>query len=453
MSLRNPVIWSDGLFIKPHHFQQQQRYTDYVTRRRGDAVSAYQYGLETIEINRENLLHGRISIVSSIGVFPDRTPFEIPNECPSPEALDLSTTSIVNETVYLALPLWANGVPDNLTEDGGADQVARQTPLAQEVLDSTSSDAEPHTVNVGQLRPRLMLTREDRSSWTCIPIAQVQERRSDGGLILDPTFMPMACALEANPILQRALEDFTGLLHQRARQISTRLGALGQGGVAEVADFLLLQTVNRLGAQFEHLSSLNHVHPERLFEVFAMAAGELASFTHETRLPEEWPPYNHETPHQSFDPLIASLRRSLSVMLEPNAVALALQKHKFGLLTAPVADPALIQSSVFVLAVRAAMPIERLAKTFPSQVKVSSIEKIRELIYLHLPGVTLHAMPTAPRQLPYHAGYTYFLLDHNSTGWSHLQNASGFAFHVAGEFPDLEMQFWAIRGRRDKGLS
>lgn len=58
-------------------------------------------------------------------------------------------------------------------------------------------------------------------------------------------------------------------------------------------------------------------------------------------------------------------------------------------------------------------------------------------------------MPTAPRQLPYHAGYTYFMLDNQSAGWANVQHSSGFAFHIAGDFPDLEMQFWAIRGRRD----
>lgn len=450
MSLRNPVIWSDGLFIKPQHFQQQMRYHDYVGRRRGDAVNAYQFGLERIEINKENLLHGRISLVTASGIFPDRTVFEIPGESPPPPALDISSLNVVNEALYLAVPLWANGVAEIITE-GSAEDAARASPFTQEARDTTSADAEPYMVEVGQLRMRLMLERDNRSSYSCIPIARIQEKRSDGSIVLDASFMPMAYAIESIPQLQRALDDFSGLLEQRAKQIAQRLGSLQQGGVADVADFMLLQTVNRLGPQFQHLSRINGVHPERLYEVFAKAAGELATFTHESRLPEPWPAYAHEEPHICFDPLIASLRRSLSVMLEPNAIALPLHKHKFGILTAPVSDPSIIGSCVFILAVRAAVPLDRLAKTFPSQVKISSIEKIRELINLHLPGVVLQPMPTAPRQLPYHAGYTYFLLDHNSNGWENLRNSSGFAFHIAGDFPDLEMQFWAIRGRQDRG--
>lgn len=450
LSLRNPVVWQDGAFIRPNHFQQQARYHDYVTRRRGDAVSAYQYGLEAIEINRENLLHGRISIVSATGIFPDRTVFEIPGETPPPPALDITRANVVDEIVYLSLPMWTSGVPEVLT-DGSAKEAARLAIFSQETRDSTSDDSDPWHIEVGQLRLSLLLESDDRSSFSCIPIARIREKRSDDSIILDDSFMPMAYDIEAVPQLRRALDDFTGLLNQRAQQIATRLGGLNQGGVADVADFMMLQTTNRLGPIFKHLSTINRIHPERLFETFAGAAGELATFTHESRLPEPWPSYSHEKPHVAFDPLIASLRRSLSVMLEPNAIALPLQKHKFGILTAPLNDRTLIDTCVFVLAARAAVPLDRLAKTFPSQIKISSIEKIRELISLHLPGVSLQPMATAPRQLPYHAGYTYFLLDHNSAGWKNIHNSSGFAFHIAGEFPELEMQFWAIRGRQDTG--
>lgn len=450
MSLRNPVIWSDGAFIRPNHFQQQARYHDYVARRHADAVAPYLYGLETFHINQEALLHGRISLLAASGIFPDGTVFDLPGETVPPTPLDISTVNVVDEVVYLALPLWANGIPEVLTE-GGAKEAARLTAVEQETHDTTSDEPEPWIINVGQLRLRLMLAREDRSAHSCIPVARIREKRSDGSIVLDNDFMPMACDIDAVPRLRRALDDFSGLINQRAQQIAQRLGALHQGGVAGVADFMMLQALNRLGPIFKHLTTIKRIHPERLFETFAMAAGELATFTHASRLPEAWPAYAHEQPRICFDPLMTSLHRSLSVLMEPNAIALPLQKHKYGILTAPVTEPGLFDSCVFVLAVRAAVPLDRLAKTFPAQVKISSIEAIRELINLHLPGVVLQALPTAPRQLPYHAGYTYFMLDHNSAGWKTLAGSSGLAFHIAGDFPELEMQLWAIRGRQEAG--
>jgi type VI secretion system protein ImpJ len=54
-------------------------------------------------------------------------------------------------------------------------------------------------------------------------------------------------------------------------------------------------------------------------------------------------------------------------------------------------------------------------------------------------------VPVAPRQIPYHAGFAYFELDQTDELWEQLKNSGGVAMHVAGEFPSLAMEFWAIR--------
>ena len=51
----------------------------------------------------------------------------------------------------------------------------------------------------------------------------------------------------------------------------------------------------------------------------------------------------------------------------------------------------------------------------------------------------------APRQIPYHAGFVYFELDQGHELWGQLQTSGGVALHVAGEFPGLTLEFWALR--------
>ncbi|MGB0128919.1 MAG: type VI secretion system baseplate subunit TssK [Rhodocyclaceae bacterium] len=36
-------------------------------------------------------------------------------------------------------------------------------------------------------------------------------------------------------------------------------------------------------------------------------------------------------------------------------------------------------------------------------------------------------------------------MDRASEFWDGLRNSGGFAIHLSGEFPGLEMEFWAIR--------
>jgi type VI secretion system protein ImpJ len=79
-------------------------------------------------------------------------------------------------------------------------------------------------------------------------------------------------------------------------------------------------------------------------------------------------------------------------------------------------------------------------------VKVAPREDIQQLVNLALPGIPLNPMPAAPRQLPFHAGATYFQLETGVELWGKLQNSSAIAFHVAGKFPGLKMTFWAIKG-------
>ena len=43
-------------------------------------------------------------------------------------------------------------------------------------------------------------------------------------------------------------------------------------------------------------------------------------------------------------------------------------------------------------------------------------------------------------------GSRYFELDQTSDLWDQLKSSGGVALHVAGEFPGLTMEFWAIRG-------
>jgi type VI secretion system protein ImpJ len=112
---------------------------------------------------------------------------------------------------------------------------------------------------------------------------------------------------------------------------------------------------------------------------------------------------------------------------------------------AVVPDKELLRTATFVLAVNAHMPPEAVRSGFPAMVKIGSIEKIRDLVNLQLPGIALRALPVAPRQLPFHAGYTYFELDKAGDHWAQLLNSVGFAMHIPNEYPGLQMEFWAIR--------
>ncbi|UYU30666.1 type VI secretion system baseplate subunit TssK [Siccibacter colletis] len=445
MSIRNRVIWREGLFIKPQHFQQQQRHTDYALHARLSAVSDYYYGLQSLTINEEYLNFGRIALVSATGVMPDGTVFNVPGDDALPQPLEITDASVTNQKVYLAIPLAVSGVRE--VSDEGQQVSSRLAAHRYDVRDLHSDGGDVVSLDVGRVSLRLMLERDDRSAYASMAIACIQDKRPDGGLILDPTFMPCSASVAAIPVLKRFLGESAGLVAERARSLSQRIAAPGQQGVADVAEFMMLQLLNRVQPQLSHLARLGTLHPERLHEALVSFCGELMTFTDESRLPPEFPAYRHDDQRVSFEPVMQALRQALSTVLSPRAVSLQLRKHPYGIVMAIVGDSELMNSAEFILAVRARMPQEQLRKQLLQQTKVASSEKIRELISLQLPGVPLLPLPVAPRQLPYHAGYSYFQLDRQSPAWQMLVIGNTLAFHIAGEFPELDLQLWAIRGQ------
>jgi type VI secretion system protein ImpJ len=208
----------------------------------------------------------------------------------------------------------------------------------------------------------------------------------------------------------------------------------------------MLEAINRYEPLLAHYAESGALHPEQLFQACVAAAGELATFTATSRRPSRLPAYRHERLRESFEPVIAALRESLSKVLTQAAISIPIEPRRFGVSVAVVTDRTLYTTAAFILAARADVPAEELRRRFPSQLKIGPAEKIADLVRLALPGVAVNAVPVAPRQIPFHAGFAYFELDQTGPLWDQLKDSGGIAIHVAGEFPGLAMEFWAIRG-------
>jgi len=328
---------------------------------------------------------------------------------------------------------------------GGSDATARVAARRMEVRDSRSGSEVVADVEVGTLRFRLLPQTSEFGGYVRLGIARVIEVRTDKNVVLDRAYMPTGLDCRAVEPLDSFITELHGLLNHRGEALAGRVSASGKGGAAEIADFMLLQLVNRYQPLVEHLTRMASLHPESFYWIGLEMMGEFASFTSESRRPINLPPYRHDELTETFTPLIEELRRSLSMVLEQNAVLIPLEERKYGIRVGTIADRQLIASASFVLAVKADLPPEAIRSGLPSQLKIGPVERIRELVNLSLPGVGVRALPVAPRQIPYHAGTTYFELNRSGDLWKQLSKSGGIAVHVSGEFPGVELALWAIK--------
>lgn len=441
MSFRSKVVWSEGLFLRPQHFQQQDRYLEGLIEARSAGLRPYAWGFQDVQVDQDLLAVGKLAIQRARGVFPDGTPFAMPDEDELPAPIDIDE-NCRDQVAYLCTPVRRPGA--NEVE---ADQhsLARFGVDEVEVTDATEYTEQTAPMQIGRLRTRLLLGSEDRSDYQSLGFAHVVEARADKGAMLQADFMPSCLDIRAAPRLAGFLNELRGMLDQHAEALAARLAASGTGGVAGIVDFLKLQAYNRYLPLIRHLSVLPNLHPEEVYRHFVVMSGEFSTLASSGGRAPEFEEYRHDQLRESFAPVIASLRGAFAAPDTGNVVAIPLEEKRFGIHVGIMPDTSLVGSANFVFAVKADLPVEDVRSNVPRQVKIGPVEKIRDLVNLALPGITLNSMPVAPRQIPYHAGFCYFELDPSSEFWSAIQNSGGVAIHVGGEFPGLAMEFWAIR--------
>src|SRR5580698_3754391 len=84
VSWNNKVVWSEGLFLRPQHLQQADRYVEKLIRGRTMALRGYGWGLTKLRLNTGMLGLGKIAIEQAAGVLEDGTPFSIPDDADLP---------------------------------------------------------------------------------------------------------------------------------------------------------------------------------------------------------------------------------------------------------------------------------------------------------------------------------------------------------------------------------
>ncbi len=444
MAWENKVVWTEGLFLQPQHFQQQDRYVERLVRISTAGLVPFSYGLSLLELDADLLTLGKFALRAAAGILPDGTPFSVPGDVDHPRPLDVPEAAR-NTVIHLLLPTRQPGGVETAPAEQ-TETVARYVATEHEASDVNAGYQGSATIPVGKLRLRYALEGEARDGHTAIGIARIAEVRPDKSIVLDDSYIPPLLLTSASPALAGFVTQLQGLLNHRAEALAGRVSETATRGAGEIADYLMLQLCNRYEPLLTHLAGIvGQLHPETLYRVAVSLAGELATFTESRKRPPTFPLYRHDDLTATYRPVMAALRQSLSAVLEQNAVPIPLQERKFGIRVGPIVDRSLVGSATWVLAVKAQMPAEALRRGFPNMVKIGPVEQIRELINVALPGVAVRALPVAPRQLPYYAGTTYFEMDRSSPYWAGLARSGGIAIHVTGEVPGLEIECWAIR--------
>ncbi|PSU34128.1 type VI secretion system baseplate subunit TssK [Photobacterium lutimaris] len=434
------VVWSEGMFLRPQHFQQQERFMLHEVAQVTSSISPYFWGVNELMIDESLLSHSQFGLTKISALMPDGCAVESPLRDMLPKAIELEK-NVRDEIVYLAIPAEKVGAV-NISEQGST-QITRYGFSDHDVADTNVGTDSLEVLQLAQLTLEFKLSRDSLSGYITLPIARVIEVSEEGKVSLDQKFIPPCLNANRNPVSKILLNEVYGMLKLRADALAGRLSQ-GQGAANSIADFMMLQLLNRYEPLFVHLTKSDGLHPQLMCQYLYSLVGELATFSDASKRPPELPVYQHDDLANVLSHIMSVLNKYMSTVLEQTATQLPLDVTKFGIRVAAIGDKGLLDRSIFVIAVKADIHGEELRRRFPSQVKIGPVEHIRDLVNNQLPGIAITALPVAPRQIPYHADYHYFQLNKNNDYWQRLSASGGIALHLSGKYPELDMQLWAI---------
>jgi len=444
--LPKKVIFPLGMRTTPAHFQQQDRYFEESAKFRVRALLPHAWGFTEFMIDEQLLNLAKVVVSKGSGIMPDGTLFSIG---PGAKALSIDIPpGTTNARIMLSLPIAVQGG----TEVRGLETLGLSTRyirVAEQVRDNNvyeGKPSQPFPVELGEPDFQLLFEDDaDLKGFVTMPVAKVVECRPDGTVILDKEFLPTFIHIEASVILSSYLREIIGLLSHRGDHLAVRVSNAGQTGSAELAEFLLLQCINRMEPIFNHLSRTPGAHPEAFFRELLALVGELSTYIEGTKRPDDLPVYDHSDQYTTFMNIMLRARETLSMVLEQHAVRLPLQQRADNVKLVAIHDKKLLGTASFILVAQADVDKESLRNLLPKQIKIGTPENIRSLVNSHLPGVKIMPLPVAPRQIPFHAGKIYFRLEFSSKERAQFELSTGCAIHVSGTFPGLQMEFWAIK--------
>ncbi len=444
MSWYAKVNWSEGLFLRPHHLQQADRYFENLLDSRTRRITPYPWGFSLLEIDKDLAQQSKFALRRAAGIMPDGTIFDFPADSPAPAPIEVPEAA-AGQLVWLAMP--AKAINAREVAQDGADGASRFVAGAATVIDSSSHLRIEEEIEVAYPRLAYEVRKTAKPGYVGLAVARIVEVH-DRTIVFDEKFAPPLLICAAHPTVEGWLDRVIGWINAKLDELARYASDVTAGGGLQSADYLMLQMLNRVTPALKHFRLSGYVHPERLYEELLRIAGELATFVTSERRAREYPAYDHDDLELTFAPVLRDIQDFLSARLDRRAIRLELIERAPNAYISTIKDRSLFRSATLILEVSARRPLIEIQQQLPHFLKVGPNTKMNEIVHAHLPGVNLVHLPTPPPQIRTISDHVYFYLDRTSPLWPEFSVASAIGMHFAGDWPELQMELWAIREDR-----
>jgi type VI secretion system protein ImpJ len=408
--------WGDGLFLQPHHFQQQDRLQQELLRRTVTSLQPYAEGLFVLELDRDALANWRISLTRCQARLPDGTMLRFPEDCHIspvmiPRSLFRSPDSRV--MVFLGISELRRG---ESAVSGDTDGPPPRYRVHREEAEDENRAGNPQEIEFRRLNPGILIGQESSAGYCSVPLLRLRLGASaEAPPEIDPEYFPPVLHQEAWPPLvelARSAYDRLGAQADReARQMIDRGVAFSSGQREDFERILRLQALNAALGGLAPLPFERNLHPHAIYREFCRAAGQLALFRRERRL-AELPLYDH------YD-LAGCLRRVFQLLqLDEDAdpdysrIAFAWQGQQMAVRLRPEWVEPVWSFYIGVESTLSSSKVVDFLSARRLDLKVASSEQVEQIFQQAARGLQLRQAQDVPRVFP-RQDWHYFRVERN----------------------------------------
>jgi len=441
------VLWGEGQFLRPQHFQLQDAYHEWRSAEVAASLHPYAWGVRKLLIDTDALSSGVLRIEHLQLILPDGELFNAPQDdpLPAPVALHHTEAGIADITFHAVMAPVRSAGANMGTSDAGAEGAFRYVQKNVLSSDLFTQAAESETA-VLQKVLRLQTEQEPRDHLVSLPLCKVR-RNATGGFELDQKFVSPGLSIDASPALRHLLRRLLDSLQAKVnalygfhREPSRHIIEFRSG---DIASFWLLHTASSAFASLSHLHHHPGLHPERLFQQLLQLAGALMTFSKSFTL-ADLPSYQHNQPGPGFARLEIIIQELLETVISTRYFAIALREVKPSFHSGALDTDKITPQTTLVLCVKAALPPSELVEIVPMRFKTGAPDDVEKLVLSAMSGIRLTHLPQVPAAIPVRPGCYYFELESKSPLYERMLKAQSISLYTPAGIPDLEVELFAL---------
>jgi len=441
------ILWKEGTFLNPHHFQYSDRlHTAHADSRVNSlAYAGFQHGFTALEIDRDALLVGNFTVIRAAGVLPDGT-------CFSAGVLSRSISAFCRPDrrsldVYLTLPVYAhNGAGVHAVDGVPAD--CRYIERTLSLPDEFSRD-NVKEIEVGEPNYQIRFEGESLDGCVWLRIAKLL-RGGSGYMELADGYAPPVLFTRVSDVLRGMLGGLLELLWARIGSLAKcrRHSEWGQAffSATEENSFRIMSILCTFTPLLGRLLELPKVHPFDCYTHLMMLYGSLQCFS-PTLSPENFPIYNHDDPAATFTDLTDRIRDALKAEFWTTCVSLPLEQVSSSTWHCRFPDEHFATRANLFIGVSAVdVDRKKLLVDVLQRVKAGSRENLDLLISSSLQGLPLIHVRNIPEGLPAKPDYVYFAVDRHGPLWESVESTGTLGLHFSGGvYPDMKLEVLGLK--------